>query len=136
MFPIDPRNTVQRAQGSPSRATSGTGARFSLSSGAPAENSRMGGVSAAMPMDALFALQANEDATERKKRQVRRGHDLLDGLDKLKASLLGGVIPAAQLVDLKRQLEQRRENTDDPRLEDLLGHIELRVAVEIAKLGR
>lgn len=87
-------------------------------------------------MDALFALQANEDATERKKRQVKRGHGLLDGLDRLKAALLGGVVPAAQLVELQRQLEQRRENTDDPQLEELLGHIELRVAVEIAKLGR
>ncbi|MGL4440147.1 MAG: flagellar assembly protein FliX [Bosea sp. (in: a-proteobacteria)] len=136
MFPIDPRNTVQRTQGSPARATSGTGARFSLASGAPSENARTGGVSSAMPMDALFALQANDDATERKKRQVRRGHDLLDGLDRLKAALLGGIIPAAQLTELKRQLEQRRENTDDPRLEEVLGHIELRVAVEIAKLGR
>jgi hypothetical protein len=136
MFPIDPRSTVRPAQGSPSRAASGTGARFSLGSAAPAENARMGGVSAAMPMDALVALQANEDSTERKKRQVRRGHDLLDGLDRLKAALLGGIVPASQLADLKRQLEQRRENTDDPRLEDLLGHIELRVAVEIAKLGR
>lgn len=96
----------------------------------------MGGVSAAMPMDALVALQANEDTTERKKRQVKRGHNLLDGLDRLKAALLGGIIPAAQLSELKRQLEQRRENTDDPRLDDLLGHIELRVAVEIAKLER
>ncbi len=96
----------------------------------------MAGVSGAMPMDALFSLQANEDATERKKRQVRRGHDLLDGLDKLKAALLGGIVPTSQLTQLKIQLEQRRENTDDPRLEDLIGHIELRVAVELAKLGR
>ncbi len=96
----------------------------------------MAGVSAAMPMDALVALQANEDATERKKRQVKRGHDLLDGLDKLKAALLGGSVPLAQLAQLKVQLEQRRENTDDPRLEELLGHIELRVAVELAKLGK
>lgn len=89
-----------------------------------------------MPMDALVALQANEDSTERKKRQVKRGHDLLDGLDKLKAALLGGIVPIHQLSQLKIQLEARRENTDDPRLEDLLGHIELRVAVELAKLGR
>jgi hypothetical protein len=96
----------------------------------------MAGIASSMPMDGLVALQANEDATERRKRQVRRGHDLLDGLDKLKAALLGGAVPSAQLVQLKAQLEARRENTDDPRLEDLIGHIELRVAVEIAKLGR
>jgi hypothetical protein len=45
-------------------------------------------------------------------------------------------VPTSQLTQLKIQLEQRRENTDDPRLEDLIGHIELRVAVELAKLAR
>lgn len=135
MFPIDPRSAIQRTQTSPSKAA-GTGARFSLGSSAPTEQARMSGVSSAMPMDGLFALQANDDATERKKRQVKRGHGLLDGLDRLKAALLGGMVPAAQLTELKRQLEQSRENSDDPQLEDLLGHIELRVAVEIAKLGR
>lgn len=87
-------------------------------------------------MDALFAMQASEDATERRQRRVRRGHDLLDGLDRLKAALLGGVVPVHQLAQLKAQLDQRRETSDDPRLEELIEHIELRVAVEIAKLGR
>jgi hypothetical protein len=137
MFPIDPRSAVQRPQTAQARTAQGSGARFALpGAGSAPEASRMGGLSAAMPMDALVALQANEDATERRKRQVRRGHDLLDGLDKLKAALLGGVVPLAQLSALKAQLEARRDNTDDPRLEELIGHIELRVAVEIAKLGR
>lgn len=137
MFPIDPRSVVQRPQTAQARTAQGSGARFALpGAGSAPEASRMGGLSAAMPMDALVALQANEDATERRKRQVRRGHDLLDGLDKLKAALLGGVVPLAQLSGLKAQLEARRDSTDDPRLEELIGHIELRVAVEIAKLGR
>jgi hypothetical protein len=136
MFPIDPRQAIQRTAASGSRPAQGSGARFTLGGSAQPEAARMAGVSGAMPMDALFSLQANEDATERKKRQVRRGHDLLDGLDKLKAALLGGIVPTSQLTQLKIQLEQRRENTDDPRLEDLIGHIELRVAVELAKLGR
>jgi hypothetical protein len=137
MFPIDPRAVIQRTASTPARAANGSGAKFTLGGAtAGGESARMAGVSAAMPMDALVALQANEDATERKKRQVRRGHDLLDGLDRLKAALLGGVVPVSQLAQLKTQLEARRENTDDPRLEDLIGHIELRVAVELAKLGR
>ena len=96
----------------------------------------MAGVSGTMPMDGLVALQANEDATERKRRQVKRGHDLLDGLDKLKAALLSGQVPTRQLLMLKAQLDSRRETTDDPRLEELIGHVELRVAVELAKLAR
>jgi hypothetical protein len=137
MFPIDPRAAIQRTTSTAARTANGSGTKFTLAeSRAGGESARMAGVSAAMPMDALVALQANEDATERRKRQVRRGHDLLDGLDRLKAALLGGVVPVSQLAQLKAQLEARRENTDDPRLEDLILHIELRVAVELAKLDR
>lgn len=135
MYPIDPRAAVQRANASTSRPAQGSGARFTLDSSRP-EAARMAGVSGTMPMDGLVALQANEDATERKRRQVKRGHDLLDGLDKLKAALLSGQVPTRQLLMLKAQLDSRRETTDDPRLEELIGHVELRVAVELAKLAR
>ena len=136
MFQIDPRSAVQRTQTTTSRAASPGGARFSLGTQGAASSARMGGVAGAMPMDGLLALQANEDSTERKKRQVKRGHDLLDGLDKLKAALLGGIVPSAQLTQLASQLQAQRDATDDPHLEELIGHIELRVAVELAKLGR
>ncbi len=135
MFPIDPRSAIQRTASSAARPQQGTGARFSLD-GSKVASQAMTGVSAAMPMDGLLALQANEDSTERKKRQVKRGHDLLDGLDRLKAALLAGIVPIANLSQLKAQLEHRRETSDDPQLDDVLAHIELRVAVELAKLGR
>ncbi len=135
MFPIDPRSAIQRTTTTAARAARG-GASFSLGGSAAPDQARMGGIMAAAPMDALVALQANEDATERKKRQVKRGHDLLDGLDRLKAALLGGMVPHGQLAQLKGQLEATRDMTDDPRLEEVIGHIELRVAVELAKLGR
>ncbi len=135
MFPIDPRSSVQRATSAASRPAQGSGARFSLD-GSKVMSQAMTGVSAAMPMDGLLALQANEDSTERKKRQVKRGHDLLDGLDRLKAALLAGIVPVAHLSQLKAQLAHRREMSNDPQLDDVLAHIELRVAVELAKLGR
>jgi hypothetical protein len=37
---------------------------------------------------------------------------------------------------IKSNLTARREATDDPRLDEVLAAIELRAAVEIAKLGR
>jgi hypothetical protein len=61
---------------------------------------------------------------------------LLDGLDKLKAALLSGRVQISELENLKTTLSLRREMTDDPRLDDVLAHIELRAAVELAKLGR
>ena len=47
-------------------------------------------MSASGPLDTLLAVQAQEDSGERKRRQARRGQDLLDGLDRLKAALLSG----------------------------------------------
>jgi hypothetical protein len=81
-------------------------------------------------------VQAEEDWQERRRRQARRGYDLLDGLDKLKAALLAGRVQISELERLKAMLSARRETSDDPRLDEVLAHIELRAAVELAKLGR
>jgi hypothetical protein len=135
MIRIDGRPIVAGAPGAARTAT--TTSRFTLP-GTSAKSSAAQ-TSAAYPtvsLDALVALQASEDATERKKRQARRGHDLLDGLDRLKAALLGGRVAVADLERIRANLSARRETTDDPRLDDVLAHIELRAAVELAKLGR
>lgn len=112
------------------------GQRFAL-----AENGGGGaasGVASAAPlasMSALLALQGEGDAGERKRRSVRRGHDLLDSLDRLKAALLSGRVSTADLQAIAARLAERRESSGDPRLDDLLSHIDLRAQVEMAKLG-
>ena len=136
MFPIDPRSPIQRTQGAAAKPGASGGAKFTLPAQGGAEAARMQPATSLIGMDGLVALQANEESTERRKRRVKRGHELLDGLDRLKAALLSGVVPIHQLAQLKAQLDARRETSDDPRLEELVEHIELRVAVEIAKLGR
>ena len=83
-----------------------------------------------------LAVQAEEDGQQRRRRQARRGTDLLDGLDRLKAALLSGRVQISELERLKAMLSIRRETTGDPRLDEVLAHIELRAAVELAKLGR
>jgi hypothetical protein len=135
MFPIDPRAAIHRAAAPAARQAAAPGSRFRLDGGRQ-ESASVGGVTASAPLDALVALQAEEDTTERKKRQVKRGHDLLDGLDRLKADLLAGRVSPAQLQALKTQLGARREATGDAGLDELIAFIELRVAVELAKLGR
>lgn len=116
---------------------SGTGQRFSL--GGAESAARPAGVQAAAPMDSmagLLAVQAAGDAVERRRRALRRGRGLLDGLDALKVALLSGSVPAGQLESLRGQLRARSEAADDPALADLLAHIELRAEVELAKLGK
>ena len=86
-------------------------------------------------IDAILALQSVDDALSgRKRRAIRRGHDILDQLERLKIDLLGGRIESDRLVKLVALLGRRPES-DDPILDGLTREIELRARVELAKLG-
>ncbi|PTM42343.1 flagellar assembly protein FliX [Bosea sp. 124] len=135
MIRIDQRAPISNAGPAGSARRAG-GAAFTLPTKEGAAATRSASVSASGPLDTLLAVQAYEEPHERKKRQAKRGHDLLDGLDRLKAALLSGSVRVSELERLKDMLALRRESTDDPRLDDVLAHIELRAAVELAKLGR
>ena len=87
-------------------------------------------------VDNLLILQGEEDPSERRRRTLKRGHDLLDALDRLKAALLSGQVPVADLKRMALTLKDRAGPSGDPRLDELIAHIELRAKVELAKLGR
>ena len=61
--------------------------------------------------------------------------DLLDALDRLKCALLSDRIATTDLQHVAAKLAERRDFSDDPHLDELLSHIELRAKVELAKLG-
>ena len=86
-------------------------------------------------VDALIALQGVEDPTERKKRAVAKGRSALDVLDALKVGLLDGSIDQRMLARLKVAADGLTEASGDPALDVVLGEIDLRVAVELAKTG-
>jgi hypothetical protein len=87
-------------------------------------------------IDALLLLQGEDDVGERRKRQARRGRDLLEGLDRLKAALLSGRVPMGDLDRIRTALTLRREETGDPELDEVLAQIDIRAEVELAKLAR
>lgn len=87
-----------------------------------------------MGVEALLALQDVGGPLERKRRAVRRAGRILDVLDDLKVALLEGELSGAELDRLRRVVRDERGNTDDPVLEAVLDEIELRAAVEVAKL--
>ena len=99
--------------------------------GATAGVSRMAGV---MAVDALLALQDVSGPLERKRRAVGRAGRILDVLDEIKLALLDGELNLIQLDRLRRAVRDERARTEDPNLEGVLDEIELRAAVEIAKL--
>ena len=86
-------------------------------------------------IDALIALQGIEDPLERRRRAVKHGRRALDALDELKLALLSGTLEPSALVRLKAVAGDLTEGSGDEKLDQVLGEIELRVAVELAKAG-
>jgi len=115
------------------RSSSGT---FSLEgenttrSAAPASGTRtIGG------LDTLLALQAVEEPGEKRRRAVKRGRNALDALDALKLGLLSGTLDTGALARLKTVASGLSEATGDPGLDTVMAEIDLRVEVELAKIG-
>jgi hypothetical protein len=86
-------------------------------------------------IDALIALQGIENPAERRSRAVKHGRRALDALDELKLGLLAGTLDRATLLRLKSVAADLQGSSGDERLDQVLGEIDLRVAVELAKAG-
>lgn len=116
------------------RRTEGASA-FALGGAEPSRAAGLGAPAMLAGLDAILTLQAAEDAPQdRRRRLAKRGHDLLDGLDRLKAALLGGRVATQDLQAIAGRLAERAGSSGDPRLDGLILDIELRAAVELAKL--
>ena len=136
---IDGPGRTGGAQGpTPGRRAEGTGASFSLpEQNAPNRAAVAPGPFGVGDVASLLALQAiaAPDPRERRRRTVRRGHDLLDVMEGVKLDLLGGGVPVDRLERLVALLG-RHEPSGDERLDALIDDIELRARVELAKYGR
>jgi hypothetical protein len=86
-------------------------------------------------IDALLALQGEDDPAERRRRAVKRGRIALDALDDLKIEVLGGALGPSTLQRLKSATAELRDSSGDDRLDSVMAEIELRLEVEIAKLS-
>jgi hypothetical protein len=133
--------TRQIGQTSGKRATSARG----LGSGFAPEGveegrgaAGLGATASLAAVDSLLALQGTGglgDAMTSPRRAVARGEQMLDILDDIKLALLTGQVPQAKLARLLRVVEGQQARVLDPELADVLGHIELRARVELAKFG-
>lgn len=98
----------------------------------------LGGASGVFSVGSILSVQETLDATsERAKNKLRGfGNDVLDHLDDLRLGILEGTVSKDRLTDLARMLREKREQSDDARLNAVIDEIELRAEVEIAKLTR
>jgi len=124
---------VSSAQGARAGSAS-SGARFSLDQGvASARAEAMAPVAIMGGLEALIAIKSEDNARERRRRSVRRGQGLLDILDELKLALLSGHLPPELQNRLAIMLREEGPS-GDVRLDSIMDGIELRAAVELAKL--
>jgi Class II flagellar assembly regulator len=86
-----------------------------------------------------MALQGGDDDAAqtplRRRRQIERAGRALDVLDRLAVGLLEGRAPGSLRADLVA-LRTGLERTGDAGLDDLLLEVDIRAAVELAKLER
>ncbi len=87
-------------------------------------------------VEALLALQAVPDSTQKRSRAIKRADDMLDLLEDIRMGLLNGQVMEDRLVRLARLTAGEHGMIDNSGLSDVLEGIELRAKVELAKLGR
>jgi Class II flagellar assembly regulator len=84
---------------------------------------------------AILALQATDDAATGRKRAMQRATDMLSELEEMRRALILGDLPPQRLQAIASRLAKKESGELDPVLQQILQDIELRVAVELAKLG-
>jgi hypothetical protein len=113
------------------------GAKFQVAKPATEQaTTSVSGLGPVAAVDALLAAQeAGSESGRRKSKGYRTGEEMLDLLQSVQSGLLMGGIPVANLKRLKVLVSQNQGAEADSKLKQILEDIELRVAVELAKLG-
>ena len=109
----------------------------SLLGGGVDETESAGSLTGVQPMgmlDGLLSIQQLENEVMEKKKAIKKGSEILDYLDQLRHGLLRGRLSTMQVKNLAHAVKELQYNVTDPRLLDILSHIETRAAVELAKL--
>jgi hypothetical protein len=131
-----PNGTTLGSPAASTRRTSSSSFALPEETTSSSETRAMSAPKAAANIDALLAMQAVEDPTERRKRSVQRGRGALDVLDDLKIGLLSGNLNASTVNRLRDAAANLKSSSGDPGLDAVLSEIELRVEVELAKAGQ
>jgi hypothetical protein len=128
-------NATARVGTSSAPRRAGAGGFSVADSDAPAQAAPAASLRTIGGIDALMALQGENDPAERKRQAVKRGRVALDALDELKIEVLSGALGPSTLSRLKSATADLRDGSGDPRLDHVLAEIELRLEVEIAKIS-
>lgn len=130
---IKPATNLRRRDG-----TSATGSFSDILSAAQSEgasnSAEAGEIAPSAGLGNLLALQEISEEERKRERLVKKGKLMLDALESLRQQLLIGEIPAHMMQELAHDLGAQKAEISDPHLLEIIEDIELRVAVELAKL--
>jgi len=131
------QRTSSSRQGGQARRASNSGKAFKPARGSATRRAvAVAGPTAVSSVGALVALQAVVDSTERRRRAIDQGSEVLESLDELKIALLSGEETPARLAKLKAIIARYEDGVEDPGLAEILRQIDLRARVELAKLEK
>lgn len=137
MIKVDDANKIKDLSSAKTKKASG-GESFSLylKETMKPQSAPVGGTSGISVADAIFAAQMvdGEEEKELRKKSLKRGQSLLEKLEEIRDGLLKGYISRDRLIEISRFVKEKKFSSPDPQLEEIIGEIELRVEVELAKL--
>ena len=84
----------------------------------------------------MLGLQEISDEEVQRKKLLKQGKQTVESLHELQHALLTGSVPASLLERLDGYVQEQRQESTDPQLDAILDDIELRAAVEMAKLEK
>jgi Class II flagellar assembly regulator len=128
-------NATARVAGPPAPKRAATGGFAVAEHEAPKGSAPAAALRTIGGIEALIALQGRDERTERRRRAVSYGRVALDALDELKVELLAGTPGPSTLMHLTSATAGLKDGSGDARLDAVLAEIELRLAVEIAKIS-
>lgn len=120
------------------KTSGGTSFSSYLSQTMEVKNHQVGGTAGISVTDAIFATQmiSDEEEKEIRKKLIKRGQTLIEKLEEIRDALLVGYIAKDELINISRMVKEHQIESQDPKLQEILAEIELRVEVELAKLVR
>jgi hypothetical protein len=113
---------------------SGFSSLLGLAEDEAATTTRTAAASPVQHMSSLLSMQEVSDEDYYRRQAVQQAGFTLDELEKLRDALLSGAVPVSLLRRIETMIARQRPLIQDPVLTELLDHIELRAAVELAKL--
>ena len=117
-------------------AGAGNAFRSHVDDDGPTASAATTGTAPLAALSSLLAIQEAPDPGSGRKRAVLYGDTLLDELQTLQIGLVEGWVSEDTLQSLSNMLDRPRPPIDDKDLSQVLDDIEVRAAVELAKLKR